>query len=84
MTDRFGVVITFMDGSTVTLQGVAKDAVDRSLGKMIETYANVTSFPLLVDGAIVFYPVSNIRSMEISPAPQTGLPPWMNKSLKRV
>ena len=84
MADQFGVVITFMDGETVTLHGVAKDASDRSLGTMIERFSNVTSFPMLIDGAIVFYPVSNIRSIKISPVPQTGLPPWMNRSLKSV
>lgn len=64
--------VKFMDGESMTFSfAAARDDEDPTMGKVIESLTIMNNLVFEVDGRLTMIPLSNVRSVELSPAPST-------------
>ena len=75
--------IHFMDGSSMSFQFDAPSEDTLSVASQIHNVIDNNIMRLEVDNKLVFIPISNIRTIEITPAP-AKLPPQVLKGARTV
>ena len=70
MTQKRSVTIHFMDGTKIAYDFPQQIADDSTMSSKIEALLDKQFIAIEGDGAAHFYPVSNIKSIQLHPVPQ--------------
>lgn len=76
-------IITFIDGKELKVAWERHEEAHHRAGGLIDRVLQAQSVALELDGTLTIVPVSNVRSIEISPAPP-ALPNTVIKGARKV
>jgi hypothetical protein len=62
--------ISFLDGTQLKVVWEKQDEAALRSASLIEKVLNSESFAIELEGRLVIVPIQNIRTMEVSPAPE--------------
>ena len=74
MSETITIKITFMDGQSLNTQFTPPDLVEWQRGSKLDKLLANPVLPIVIDGNAMFFPMNNIRSIQVTPAPK-ALPP---------
>jgi hypothetical protein len=70
MSEKITLKIAFMDGKTERVAFTPAEGAQMQRGTTMERLMAANSLALVVDETVVLYPMNNIRSIEMTPAPE--------------
>ena len=83
MSEEITIKITFMDGKTERVVFTTPEDAQWKRGANMDKLLSFNSLALVVDDTVVLYPMNNIRSIEMTPAPEI-LPQFIVRTRKQA